>query len=136
MKATHFVIALHDYFTVKASRKMVATNTSSADAPPETPVEAPVEAPMETVNKTDTDLLPDTAVEDSWALEYVTVRLIQPLVEAIDDDGSSFVTVNELNEFTSSRPKGWRRVLKLMINSYCLTYNQSSTLDCILDDRL
>ena len=104
VKATHFVIALHDYFTVKASRKMIAADTNSAVARPETPAETPVE----TVNNIDTNLLPDTAVEDSWALEYITVRLIQPLVEAIDDDGSSFVTVSELNDFTSSRPKGWR----------------------------
>lgn len=128
MKATHFVIALHDYFTTKASQKMITTVTSSADALEETPAE--------TVNNTDTDSLPDTAVEDSWALEYINVRLIQPLIEAIDADGSSFVTVSELNDFTSCRPKGWRSVLKLMINSYYLTYNQSSSLDCILDDRL
>ena len=100
VKATHFVIALHDYFTAKASRKMITTDTSSADAA--------AEAPAETVNNTDTELLPDTAVEDSWALEHINVRLIQPLVEAIDDDGSSFVTVNEVNDFTSCRPKGWR----------------------------
>ena len=128
MKATHFVIALHDYFTVKASRKMTNTDTSSADALAGTLAE--------TVNNTDTDSLPDTAVEDSWALEYINLRLVQPLVEAIDDDGSSFVTVSELNDFTSCRPKGWRRVLKLMIDPYCLTYNQPSSLDCILDDRL
>jgi hypothetical protein len=116
VKATHFVIALHDYFTAKASRKAIAnTNTSSADVP------------AETVNNTDTDtdttLSPDTSVDDSWALQYINVRLIQPLIEAIDDDGSSFVTVTELNEFTSCRPTGWRRVLKLKIYSSCLTSN-------------
>ena len=99
MKATHFVIALHDYFTVKASRKTIAT-TGSADVP------------AETVNKTDADvdatLSLDTSAEDSWALEHINIRLIQPLIEAIDDDGSSFITVSELNEFTSSRPKKWR----------------------------
>ena len=131
MKATHFVIALHDYFTAKASWKTAITSAGSADAPEE----APTDAPAGTVN-TNTTSLPDTAVEDSWALEYITVRLIQPLVEAIDDDASSFVTVSELNDFTSSRPKGWRRVFKIMIHSYCLTYHQSSSLDRILDYRL
>ena len=99
VKATHFVIALHDYFTAKASRKTIAS-TSSADAP------------AETVNKTDADvdatISPDTSAEDSWALEHINIRLIQPLIEAIDEDGSSFITVSELNEFTSSRPKTWR----------------------------
>ena len=131
VKASHFVIALHDYFTAKASRKAAITNTSSvgsadapagapsgapenapADASADTPVDAPEDAPAGTVN-TDATSLPDTAVEDSWALEYINVRLIQPLVEAIDDDASSFITVSELNDFTSSRPKGWRRVFKI-----------------------
>ena len=127
MKATHFVIALHDHFTAKASRKTIA-NTSSADVPAETV--------NNTDTNTDTTLSPDTSVEDSWALQYITVRLIQPLIEAIDDDGSSFVTVSELNDFTSCRPTGWRRVLKLTIYSSFLTYIQSSSLDRILDGRL
>ena len=99
VKATHFVIALRDYFTAKASRNTIA-NTSSADVP------------AETVNNTgtniDTTSSPDTSAEDSWALEYINIRLVHPLIEAIDDDGSSFVTVNELNNFTSSRPEKWR----------------------------
>ena len=100
VKATHFVIALHDYFTAKASWKATITNTSSTNAP------------AETVNNTDATLLPDTPAKDSWALEYINVRLIQPLMEAIDDDASSFVTVSELNNFTSCRPKEWRQVFK------------------------
>ena len=138
VKASHFVIALHDYFTAKASWKTAITNTSSAgnaDAPSKGPEDAPADAPAETVNTDITSLL-DTVVEDSWALEYISVRLIQPLVEAIDDDASSFITVSELNDFTSSRPKGWRRVFKIMIDSYSLTYHQSSSLDSILDYRL
>ena len=96
VKTTHFVIALHDYFAAKASRKATITNTSSTNAP------------AESVNNTDTTILPDTPAKDSWALEYINVRMVQPLIEAIDDDASSFVTVNELNDFTSCRPKEWR----------------------------
>jgi len=109
VKATHFVIALHDYFTAKASRKAIITNTSSTNAP------------AESANNTGTTLLPDTPAKDSWALEYINVRLIQPLMEAIDDDASSFVTVSELNDFTSCRPKEWRQVLKMTIYSSSLT---------------
>ena len=72
MKATHFVIALRDHFTAKASQKTIA-NTSSADVP------------AETVNKTDDDvdatLSLDTSAEDSWALEHINIRLIQPLID-------------------------------------------------------
>ena len=68
---------------------------------------------VETANHTETSTitvgtLPETPVEDMWALEYISVNRIQPLMEALDDDGSSFVTVNEVNEFTSRRPVGWR----------------------------
>ncbi len=69
--------------------------------------------PKKAVNNVDTiaaRALPETAAEDSWALEYITMSNIQPLIEALDDDGSSFVRVNEVNEFTSSRPEGWRQV--------------------------
>lgn len=46
--------------------------------------------------------------EDTWALQYITVSRVQPLIEAIDNDVSSFVTVSEVNAFTSARPAGWR----------------------------
>ncbi|KAJ7507291.1 hypothetical protein B0H11DRAFT_197898 [Mycena galericulata] len=44
---------------------------------------------------------------DQWALEYINVLRLQPISEAFDDDASGFVTVNEVNEFTSMRPLGW-----------------------------
>lgn len=44
---------------------------------------------------------------DLWALQYINVFRVQQLVEAIDDDVSSFVTVDEINAFTSERPLGW-----------------------------
>ena len=96
------------------------------------------DGPAETMNHTDPTamLLPDTSAEDLWALKHIHVRQIQPLIEAIDDDGSSFVTVNEINEFTSCRPKGWRQVPRRTRYSFCLTYIQSPSLDCILGDRL
>src|SRR5258708_7886829 len=106
VKATHFVIALHEHFTVKAGQALRQTSTHTSDG---------ASAETATVNNTSADtttatLLAEASVDDSWALQYINVRQIQPLIEAIDDDGSSFVTVNELNEFTSCRPKGWRRV--------------------------
>ena len=49
-----------------------------------------------------------SASEDQWALEYITVLRVQPLIEALDDDVSSFVTVSEVNAFTTARPPNWR----------------------------
>ena len=57
-----------------------------------------------------TDAMPvsQVVVNDQWALEYMTVVRIQPLIEAIDDDVSSFITVAEVNAFTAARPSNWR----------------------------
>ena len=60
--------------------------------------------------------IPATPAEDLWSLRYITVHRSQPLIEAIDDDGSSFITVNEVNKFTTSRPEDWRCVLGAMMS--------------------
>lgn len=46
-------------------------------------------------------------VEDDWALQYLTLSRVQPLLEALDDDVSSLVTITELNDFVDARPKDW-----------------------------
>ena len=51
---------------------------------------------------------PHAPREDEWALQYITVLRVQPLIEALDDDVSSFVTVAEVNAFTAARPQTWR----------------------------
>jgi hypothetical protein len=48
--------------------------------------------------------------QEAWALRYLTVLRVQPLLEALDDDFSSHVTIAEINGFTSSCPKEWRSV--------------------------
>ncbi|KAF9259884.1 hypothetical protein L218DRAFT_1003250 [Marasmius fiardii PR-910] len=47
------------------------------------------------------------SAEDLWLLQFITISRIQPLIEAFDEDGSSLITVNEVNAFTKSRPEGW-----------------------------
>ena len=91
------VVALHDHFTLKAAQASnrvatVPSESQTADDPT-------------TITE---GALPDTPVEDTWALKYISVNRIQALMEALDDDNSSFVTVNEINNFTSRRPEGWR----------------------------
>ncbi|KAJ7668060.1 hypothetical protein B0H17DRAFT_1336028 [Mycena rosella] len=46
---------------------------------------------------------------DEWALEYIDVVRLQQISEAFDDDNSGFVTVAEVNAFTSDsmRPLKW-----------------------------
>jgi hypothetical protein len=45
---------------------------------------------------------------DAWAIKYIDVMWVQPILEAFDDDASGFITVSEVNRFTSSRPVDWR----------------------------
>jgi hypothetical protein len=45
---------------------------------------------------------------DAWAIKYIDVMWVQPILEAFDDDASGFITVTEVNRFTSSRPTDWR----------------------------
>jgi hypothetical protein len=52
---------------------------------------------------------PDRA-DDAWALAHLNVIKLQPISEAFDDDASGFITVAEVNTFTTSRPPGWRYV--------------------------
>ena len=51
-----------------------------------------------------------TLEEDHWAYEWINSLYLQNILEAIDDDASGFVTIPEINRFTSERPKDWRYV--------------------------
>jgi hypothetical protein len=46
--------------------------------------------------------------DDSWAMSYVTVMNLEPVLEAFDRDVSGYVSIEEANAMTSSRPKDWR----------------------------
>ncbi|KAG6824031.1 hypothetical protein H0H92_008223, partial [Tricholoma furcatifolium] len=55
-----------------------------------------------------TNVLPAVShINDVWAYEYINVSYLQPISEAIDDDGSGLITINEINDFTRSCPKNW-----------------------------
>ena len=47
---------------------------------------------------------------NAWAIKFIEVTRLQPILEAFDDDASGFITISEMNRFTSSRPKDWRLV--------------------------
>lgn len=46
--------------------------------------------------------------DKSWLLKYIDVAHVRPIVEAMDEDGSGFISVKEANKFALSRPAGWR----------------------------
>jgi hypothetical protein len=45
---------------------------------------------------------------DAWAIKYIDIMRLQPILESIDDDASGFITIGEINRFTASRPIDWR----------------------------
>lgn len=47
---------------------------------------------------------------DVWAIKFIDVTRLQPILEAFDDDASGFITISGMNRFTSSRPRDWRLV--------------------------
>ena len=51
------------------------------------------------------------AGSDWWALQFISIKYVRSILEAFDEDASGFVTVKEANNFTRSRPLGWRWVL-------------------------
>ena len=84
MKAKHFVLALRDYFFEKTQMRKHQGGEN------------------EKTNSQES--------QDLWALHYLDLHYLSTIHEAIDDDASGFITVEELNQFTSSRPLDWRLV--------------------------
>ena len=52
----------------------------------------------------------DAASLDEWALQYININYVRNIMEAFDEDASGFITIKEANDFTGSRPLGWRWV--------------------------
>ena len=61
---------------------------------------------------------------DAWAIKYIDILRLQPILEAIDDDASGFITIGEMNRFTASRPIDWR--LEPLLNLYVYYLMNSS----------
>ncbi|KAF5376289.1 hypothetical protein D9615_008531 [Tricholomella constricta] len=96
VKARHFVLALHDYYTDKMSSVGTPTTAHISGLPsPQTPGRNS----MTTVQKKRQD--------DRWALTYINAAYVQPILEAVDDDGTGFVSVKEVNTFVAERPGNW-----------------------------
>ncbi|KAJ7162376.1 hypothetical protein C8R46DRAFT_904554 [Mycena filopes] len=105
VKARHFVLALNDYYTEKFTviDTAVAIAESNAGSAPPSPLMSPTSPAL-----ADPDLPAGAKPEDDrWALAYINVAHLQPILEAVDDDGTGFVSIKEANEFALSRPKGW-----------------------------
>lgn len=84
VKARLFVITLRDHFADKG-QDSAAPSASGQSGKPKNP-------------------------QDSWAGQYVSVKYLRPIMDAIDDDGSGHITITEVNRFMEELPASldWR----------------------------
>ncbi|KAH9077795.1 hypothetical protein EDB83DRAFT_2548774 [Lactarius deliciosus] len=83
VKARHFVLALRDHYLEKLAAEtegVPGMSTASANS---------------------------SRNPDAWAIKFIDVTRLQPILEAFDDDASGFITISEMNRFTGSRPADW-----------------------------
>ncbi|KZV91124.1 hypothetical protein EXIGLDRAFT_676374 [Exidia glandulosa HHB12029] len=84
VKARHFIVAVQDYFLQKYG--------GEGDEIPVVDGAAP-----DPSNGQD-------AAQDKWAIKYITLTRVRPILEAFDDDASGWISIKEANTFTSTRP--------------------------------
>ncbi|KAI0666572.1 hypothetical protein C8Q78DRAFT_434848 [Trametes maxima] len=87
VKARHFILALRDAYLQPPPEETADVHSSDPSKP--------------------TVITLNMANEDKWAVNYIDFNSISAITEAFDDDASGFITISEVNQFTSSRPEGW-----------------------------
>ncbi|KAF9530406.1 hypothetical protein CPB83DRAFT_179823 [Crepidotus variabilis] len=102
VEATHLVMAIHDHFAAKSHVALNQIHAIAREKNSNSPQED-----LRDIASIAERAIPTTPAGDLWCLQYINVQFAQPLIEALDENGSSFVTVNEANAFTTSCPEGW-----------------------------
>lgn len=101
-------MAIHDHFSEKSGAVLKQIYSLTANAR-----DTSAEDRLKQIATVANSAIPSMPPEDQWTLEFISVHRVKPLIEAVDDDCSSFASVAEVNAFTASRPAGWRYVIDL-----------------------
>ncbi len=103
VKAKHLILALHDYFTDRLKAPTRGSSPISMLSPSGFEPGGPIKSP---ISPGDFSLKGKT---DQWTLAYLNISHLQPILEAVDDDATGFITIKEINTFTNvkSRPPNW-----------------------------
>ncbi|KAI9464112.1 hypothetical protein BJY52DRAFT_1221492 [Lactarius psammicola] len=112
VKARHFVLAFRDYYLEKLSSEAQGVRGVSTTA------------------------ISTSRDPDAWAIKFIDVTRLQPILEAFDDDASGFITITEMNRFTSSRPIEWSRSLPHWVAFWaveCLVEHRAGYRASIID---
>ncbi|KAK0194918.1 hypothetical protein F5146DRAFT_924474 [Armillaria mellea] len=99
VKAKHLVLALDDYLIDKLGALSVMSPAVSESG---SPISSSIRADSVTG-----EFFPLRRKTDRWTLTYFNVSHVQPILEAMDDDATGFITTKEINSFTKSIPPGW-----------------------------
>ncbi|KAK0432641.1 hypothetical protein EV421DRAFT_1719390, partial [Armillaria borealis] len=103
VKAKHLILALHDYFTDRLRAPTQSSSPTGMLSPPPFETGSPIKSPISPGD------FPLRGKTDQWTLAYLNVSHLQPILEAVDDDATGFITIKEINTFTNvkSRPTNW-----------------------------
>ncbi|KAF9000403.1 hypothetical protein BDQ17DRAFT_1327703 [Cyathus striatus] len=102
IKAVDFMFALRDYFSSLSQGSKNSFAQRLADN-----VETKSESSPHTSDNAHDVTKPMPQTGDEWIKLYIDASHIQPILEAIDDDGSGYINIQEVNCFTSNCPNGW-----------------------------
>ncbi|KAF9546118.1 hypothetical protein CPC08DRAFT_675601 [Agrocybe pediades] len=103
VKARHFVMGLHDYYSDVYSKVRTSSDPMTADL--SSPLVSPQLPSMLSPSQEVVQDQPQS--DDKWALAYINATYTQPILEAVDDDGTGMISIKEVNMFVTSRPDGW-----------------------------
>ncbi|KAK0188332.1 hypothetical protein F5146DRAFT_1002424 [Armillaria mellea] len=123
VKARHLILALHDYFTDRLKTPTRSSSPTSMLSPPGFETGSPVRSP---ISPGYFSLRENT---DQWTLAYLNISHLQPILEAVDDDATGFITIKEINTFTNvkSRPQDWtvnryKKMIRMILSAMYDTF--------------
>ncbi|KAG6908276.1 hypothetical protein DXG01_005482 [Tephrocybe rancida] len=103
VKSRHFVLALRDhYLSLFMKQSNLGHDIVESGQSPFPHYTTP---DVGTTHSLTPEATPNS--NDTWTTAYFNMSYIQAISEAIDDDGSGFINVQEVNDFTTSRPLKW-----------------------------
>ncbi|KAG6914434.1 hypothetical protein DXG01_000385 [Tephrocybe rancida] len=103
VKSRHFVLALHDhYLGLFVKQSNFGHDVVNSE---QSPLPHHISSNVEATHGFTPGATPNS--NDIWAAAYFNMSHIQAISEAIDHDGSGFITVQEVNDFTTSCPPKW-----------------------------
>ncbi|KAG6908629.1 hypothetical protein DXG01_003954 [Tephrocybe rancida] len=93
VKARHLVLALRDFYLNR-----LPTTDDVSELPHQ------ILSPHTTTEHIGVPKIQEKNIDDAWAVDYISVSYLQAIAEAIDDDGSGFISIREVNDFIKAIP--------------------------------